>query len=313
MAHIPTFKQLKYLCALAKVRHFGNAAKACHVSQSTLSAGILELEDNLGAVLVERSNKRVIFTPLGDEFVERSQHILNEVEDLVDLCDASSEAFSGKMRLGVIPTIAPFMLPGLLNNLRRKYPRFQLFIREAQSADLLDALTLGELDILLLALPYPMDGVETMALFDERFLLCYPRDHPLGDCTALHTADLQGQDLLLLEDGHCLRDHALQACKLKSNQVSVPYSATSLNTIVQMVANNIGITLLPEMALDARILSGTQARTRPFSEAGVSRTIGLAWRKNTPRRAEYVALGEFIQQQHTNTEHRRQTGARSPA
>ncbi len=298
MAHLPTLKQLKYLCALAKTRHFGNAAKACHISQSTLSAGILELEDNLGTVLVERSNKRVILTPLGEEFVERSQAVLNEVEDLLGLCDASREPFSAKMRLGVIPTIAPFMLPGLLNNLRKKHPRFQLFIREDLSSNLIDALNIGELDILLLALPYPMEGVEEMPLFDEQFLLCYPRDHPLGERRTLHTRDLQGQDLLLLEDGHCLRDHALQACKLKSNQISVAYSATSLNTIVQMVANNIGITLLPEMALDARILSGTHARTRPFSEAGVSRSIGLAWRQKTPRSKEYRALGEFIQQQH---------------
>jgi len=298
MAHLPTLKQLRYLCALAKTRHFGNAAKACHVSQSTLSAGIHELETNLGVVLVERSNKRVILTPLGEEFIGRSQDLLNDVEDLVGLCDASRELFSGKMRLGVIPTIAPFMLPGLLNNLRKKHPRFQLYIREDLSANLVDALHTGELDILLLALPYPMEGVEEMPLFDEQFLLCYPRSHPLGEREALHTADLQGQDLLLLEDGHCLRDHALQACKLKNDQVSVPYSATSLNTIVQMVANNIGITLLPEMALKARILSGTHARTRAFSEAGVDRSIGLAWRKKTPRHTEYRALGEFIQQQH---------------
>jgi LysR family hydrogen peroxide-inducible transcriptional activator len=298
MAHLPTLKQLKYLCALAKSRHFGNAAKACHVSQSTLSASIHELEKNLGAVLVERSNKRVILTPLGEEFIERSQRVLNEVEDLVGLCDASRELFSGKMRLGVIPTSAPFMLPRLLNNLRKKYPRFQLYIREDLSAKLVDALNIGELDILLLALPYPMEGVEEMPLFDEQFLRCFPRSHPLGERKVLRTGDLQGQDLLLLEEGHCLRDHALQACKLKNNQVSVAYSATSLNTIVQMVANNIGITLLPEMALKARILSGTHARTRPFDEAGVSRSIGLAWRKKTPRHNEYRALGAFIQQQH---------------
>jgi LysR family hydrogen peroxide-inducible transcriptional activator len=297
MAHLPTLKQLKYLCTLAKSRHFGNAAKTCHVSQSTLSAGIHELEENLGVALVERSNKRVLLTPLGEEFARRSQEVLNDVEDLVGLCDASREPFSGKMRLGVIPTIAPFMLPKLLNSLRRKYPRFQLYIREDLSANLVDALAVGELDILLMALPYPMDGVQEMPLFDDPFLLCYPRDHPLGKGQALHTNDLQGQDLLLLEDGHCLRDHALEACKLKNNQISVPYSATSLNTVVQMVASNIGITLLPKMALDARILSGTHARTRPFSERGISRKIGLAWRKKSPRRDEFLALGEFIRQQ----------------
>lgn len=307
MAHQPTLKQLKYLCAVARCHHFGNAAKACHVSQSTLSAGIHELEENLGVALVERNNKRVILTALGEEVVSRSQHILNDVDDLVGLCDASREPFSGRMRLGVIPTIAPFMLPRLLNALRRKYPRFQLFIREDLSANLVAALHAGELDILLLALPYPMEGVEEMPLFEDNFLLCYPQGHPLGERDSLSTGDLEGQDLLLLEDGHCLREHALEACKLKSDQVSLPYAATSLNTVVQMVANDIGITLLPQMANEARILSGTQARTRPFSEAGVSRGIGLAWRRKTPRRQEYEQLGEFIRQQHVSSSGKRRS------
>lgn len=294
MARKPTLKQLRYLCAVAEHSHFGNAARACHVSQSTLSAGILELEDALGVALVERNNRRVILTSLGQDVVGRGRDIMIDVEDLVAVCEASSEPFTGKMRLGVIPTIAPYILPGLLKRLRRKHPDFQLFIREDLSGHLVDALHQGELDVLLLALPYPADNVESMHLFDDEFVFACPRDHALADVKNMSTADLRSQDLLLLEDGHCLRDHALEACKLKDSDVSIPYQATSLNTIVQMVANGIGVTLLPQMALDSKILTGTGVKTHPFREHNVSRSIGLMWRKKTPRRAEFTLLGEFI-------------------
>lgn len=294
MARQPTLKQLKYLGAVAEHGHFGKAASSCHVSQSTLSAGILELEDVLGAALVERNNRQVILTTLGREVVELGRNILLEVEDLVALCEASAEPFCGKMRLGVIPTIAPFVLPGLLKSLRRRHPEFQLYIREDLSGHLLDALHHGELDVLLLALPYPADKVETMRLFDDEFLFACPRDHKLATTPEIHTSDLKNQDLLLLEDGHCLRDHALEACKLKDSDINIPYQATSLNTIVQMVANGIGVTLLPQMALDTRILSGTEVTTRHFDEKKVSRSIGLMWRSKTPRRAEFALLGQFI-------------------
>jgi len=302
-ARQPTLKQLKYLSAVAEHEHFGNAARSCHVSQSALSAAVLELEDALGVPLVERNNRQVILTALGREVVERGRAILIEVEDLMGVCDASSEPFTGKMRLGVIPTIAPFILPGLLKRLRRRHPEFQLFIREDLSGRLVDALHRGELDVLLLALPYPADKVETMRLFDDEFLFACPRGHVLAGVGELRTRDLRKQDLLLLEDGHCLRDHALEACKLKNSEVSIPYQATSLNTIVQMVANGIGVTLLPRMALDSRILSGTDVRTCRFREKGVSRLIGLMWRKKTPRRAEFSLLGRFIAD----------TAAKSPA
>jgi LysR family hydrogen peroxide-inducible transcriptional activator len=296
MARKPTLKQFKYLAAVAEHRHFGNAARACHVSQSTLSAAVLELEDVLGAPLVERSKRRVILTALGQEVVERGRSILMEVDDLVSLCEGSVEPFTGKMRLGVIPTIAPYILPRLLKRLRRKYPDFQLFIREDLSAHLVEALQQGELDLLLLALPFPADNVETMHLFDDEFLFACPRDHALADSGQVSRADLKKLDLLLLEDGHCLRDHALEACKLSDSQLSIPYQATSLNTIVQMVANGIGVTLLPQMALDAKILSGTDVRTRQFREHNVARSIGLMWRRKTPRREEFRLLGEFIVQ-----------------
>jgi LysR family hydrogen peroxide-inducible transcriptional activator len=294
MTRQPTLKQLKYLCSVAEHGHFGNAAKACHVSQSTLSAGILELEEALGASLVERNNRQVILTSLGSDIVKRAQSILLEVEDLMALCDASSAPFSGKMRLGVIPTVAPYILPGLLKRLRQEHPEFQLYIREDLSGHLVDSLQHGELDVLLLALPYPAEKVETMHLFDDGFVFACPMDHALAAADTVRTRQLKDQELLLLEDGHCLRDHALEACRLKDSEISVPYQATSLNTIVQMVANGIGVTLLPQMALDAHILSGTDVQTRRFAENDVSRSIGLMWRKKTPRRVEFTLLGKFI-------------------
>jgi LysR family hydrogen peroxide-inducible transcriptional activator len=294
MARQPTLKQLGYLSALAEHGHFGNAARACHVSQSTLSAAIIELEDLLGVALVERSNRRVLLTALGDEVVQRGRSILIDVEDMVATCEASAEPFSGKMRLGVIPTIAPYTLPHLLKQLRRKHPEFQLFIREDLSARLVNALHQGELDVLLLALPFAADKVETRHLFRDEFLFACPPDYPLADNARVHTADLSSHELLLLEEGHCLRDHALEACSLSDLELKIPYQATSLNTIVQMVANGIGVTLLPQMALDARILSGTGVKAHRFKESGVSRSIGLMWRSNSPRSEEFGLLGDFI-------------------
>jgi LysR family hydrogen peroxide-inducible transcriptional activator len=294
--HLPTIKQLNYLCAVAQTLHFGNAASLCHVSQSTLSSGIQELEDILGTVLIERSNKGVLLTALGKEIVQRSQNILTESRDLVSLCEASKEPLSSKMRIGVIPTIAPFVLAKLLNQLRKEYPNFHLFIREDLSDRLIHGLQNGDLDLLLVALPYPADNVETLHLFYDKFLLAYPKNHRIAEKDPLRTKNLKGQKLLLLEDGHCLRDHAMQACKLKNSDVTIPFQGTSLNTIVQMVANGIGITLLPKMALEAKILLGTTVKTRDFQEKQIHRSIGLMWRKKSPRESEFRLLGNFIKQ-----------------
>lgn len=294
MARQPTLKQLKYLCAVAEHQHFGRAAEASYVSQSTLSAGIQELEDTLSASLVERNNRNVLLTGLGQEVVERSQEILLSVEEMVSVCAASAEPFSGKMRLGVIPTVAPFVLPRLLAALRSDHPDFKLYIREDLSQQLVNALHSGELDLLLLALPFPAEGVELMSLFSDEFLLASPPGHPLTQRRGLRTIDLKGEDLLLLEDGHCLRDHALEACGLRDSQVSVPYQATSLATIVQMVANGIGVTLLPKMSTDAGMTAGTDIALTPFAHGRVAREIGLMWRRKTPRTAEFRLLGERI-------------------
>jgi len=298
MARQPTLKQLKYLCSVAENQHFGQAAKACYVSQSTLSAGIQELEETLGVSLVERNNRNVLLTTIGKDVVDRAHDILVDVEDLVSMCAAAGEPFSGKMRLGVIPTIAPFLLPRLLRKLRSEHPDFKLFIREDLSQNLLDALYAGELDVLLLALPFPAENVDVMSLLDDDFLLASPPEHSLSRKKNVRTTDLKGESLLLLEDGHCLREHALEACKLRDSQISIPYQATSLSTIVQMVANGIGITLLPSMSVEAGITAGTDLVVQPFDQPGVAREVGLMWRKKTPRQTEFRMLGEFVRSCH---------------
>jgi LysR family hydrogen peroxide-inducible transcriptional activator len=294
MSALPTLKQLKYLSAIAEHRHFGKAAQACFVSQSTLSAAILELEENLGVRLVERDKKNVHLTAVGRDVVLRAQQILTATQDLVAAANAAHEPFTTEMRLGVIPTIAQFILPGILKALRKQFPDFRLYIREDLSKPLVGELLSGELDLLLLALPYPAENVETLHLFYDEFLLAHDRNEQIGKPGELHTRDLVGQDLLLLEDGHCLRDHALDACKLKTGDIGIPFQATSLNTIIQMVANGIGITILPKMSVDAGILRGTSLDASPFSEAGVERSIGLMWRKQSPRETEFHQLGEII-------------------
>ena len=294
MSRLPTIKQLRYLCAVVEHGHFGKAARACHVSQSTLSAGILELEELLDVSLLERNNRNLVLTSLGEEVVVRARELLLEVEDLVSLCQASAEPFSGSLRIGVIPTIAPFMLPALLKSLREAHPHFRPFIREDQSQALIDALHRGELDILLLALPFPAEAVDTLDLFQDPFLLAMPRDHALAGRKAIGTDALRGQNLLLLEDGHCLRDHALDACHLRDSDISEPYQATSLTTIVQMVASGIGLTLLPAMSVQAGAVPLNEVAVTAFDNPEVGRRIGLMWRKKTPRQTEFRLLGDFI-------------------
>lgn len=294
MIHIPTLKQLRYLCAVADHCHFGKAAEACFVSQSTLSAGIAELEDILGTCLIERDKKMVRLTAVGLEITERARSILTAAEDLVLAAEASRDPFTVEMRLGVIPTVAPFVLPKMLKLIRRRYPDFRLFIREDLSGHLVNELHAGELDVLLLALPYPAPHTDQLHLFYDNFLLACEKGHPLAKKHPLTTGDLYNQDLLLLEDGHCLRDHAMDACRLRSDDINIPYQATSLNTIIQMVANDIGITILPAMAVDANILKGTRVQARAFDEDRIWRSIGLMWRRQSPRAEEFTLLGEMI-------------------
>ncbi|MBR9973100.1 hydrogen peroxide-inducible genes activator [Magnetospirillum sulfuroxidans] len=293
MRPLPTLRQLRYLTALAEHLHFGRAAEACLATQSTLSAGLQELETILGVTLVERTKRKVMLTPLGEDVVVRARVVLRGAEDIADLAAASTEALSGPLRLGVIPTIAPYLLPQVLPHLRQVHPNLRLYLREDLTARLLERLATGDLDAALIALPWVSGEIETVHIADDAFVLACPPGHALAARPNLRAADLIGQDLLLLEEGHCLRDHALSACHLPGPAKGEGVLGTSLATLVQMVANGLGITLLPEMAVKSGVLAGTEVVTRPLMDAG-SRGIGLAWRPSSPRKAEFRLLAEAL-------------------
>jgi len=295
MTNPPSLQQLKYLISLAETRHFARAADACAVTQSTLSAGLQELESRLGAKLVERRKRGAMLTQLGQQVVERARHILSEAEALVDLAQATREPLSGPLKLGVIPTISPYLLPRILPGLRRRRPKLRLYLTEDLTARIAEKLDAGELDVLLLALPYDLPGAEILPLFDDPFLFACRKDHELAHARTLPPERLNAEPLLLLQDGHCLRDHALAACNLMNRRGAQPFQATSLPTLIQMVDNGIGTTLLPAMAVAAGTLKGTQIVTRPVTGAPTpSRGIGLAWRKASPRAEEFRLLGQDI-------------------
>ncbi len=301
MLNIPTLRQWRYLVSLAENRHFGRAAEACFVTQSTLSAGIQELETQLGAALVDRTKRKVVLTPLGEELAGRARELLREAEDMVLLARAASAPLTGPLRLGVIPTISPFLLPRVLPGLRRRFPELKLFLREDLTLRLIDLLQAGKLDLLLIALPFEGGSVDTLPLFEDQFLFACRSDHPLARRNQVKLDDLAEANLLLLEDGHCLRDHALAACRLPPSPRRDGFAATSLHTLVQMVDSGLGVTLLPQLALDAGILRGTEVTTRPLAtpksgkgDSETARQIGLAWRRGTQRAKEFTLFGEAL-------------------
>lgn len=287
MIYLPTIKQLHYLVALHRTRHFGRAALACHVSQSTLSAGLRELETLLGVTLVERNRRVVRFTPLGEQVVARAWRLLAEADGIAELVRAAGRPLSGDLRLGVIPTIAPFLLPRLLPRLRAAWPDLKLFLREEQSDAACLALARGDLDCVLLALPWACGEIAHEDLFEDAIRLAFhPADFP-SPPPEVDPETLPPERLLLLEDGHCLKDHALAACGRAGLRPDSAVLGTSLHTLVQMVENRIGLTLLPQMAIDAGILAGTHIETRPLNTPGARRRIALAWRPSSPRAEEY--------------------------
>jgi LysR family hydrogen peroxide-inducible transcriptional activator len=291
---LPTLKQLRYLTALDEHKHFGRAAAACFVSQSTLSAGLQELETLLGASLVERSNRSVVFTALGREIVARARIVLREAQELAELAAAAKEPLSGALRMGVIPTIGPFLLPKVLPKLRKAFPKLKLYLTEDQTQRVVDDLHAGSLDCVLLALPVEIGDAETMVLFDDPFELVCRKDDPLAEKSKLTTADLQHAPLLLLTDGHCLREHALDACHLAHRPTGTDVTATSLHTLVEMAANGLGVTLIPDMALQAKLLKGSELVARPFAGGKPGRRIGLIWRKTSAREKEFRLLGQTV-------------------
>ena len=292
----PSIKQLKYLCAVAEHRHFSKAAAACHVTQSTLSAAIAELESQLGVKVFERNKKTVLITSLGEKLLAQARIVLGDVEDFVGIARAHEAPLVGDLRLGVIPTIGPFLLPAILSDLRKIFDRLKLYLKEEMSAELVQQLQQGQLDLIILAFPFPLPDMETVSLFKDEFLLCLPPGHELEKVQQVKLHQLRGQSLLLLEEGHCLRDHALEACKLESADTNLVYQGTSLHTLVQMVANGLGMTLLPAMSVDADVLGETHLQLKHFSNENVSREVGMAWRKSDPRREEYLLLAEFVKE-----------------
>lgn len=294
MINLPTLRQLHYLDALARAGHFGRAAEAMNVTQSTLSAGVKDLEATLGVTLVDRGKRRLVFTPAGEEVLRRGRLLLESAEALVEAAQATRAPLSGLVRLGVIPTIGPFLLPKVLPGLRRAFPKLKLVLVEDQTARIVDQLESGALDVLLLALPCDCGTAETMDLFEDEFLATLPKGHDLAKSPAISPERLAGEPLLLLSEGHCLRSHALSVCNLADTALGTTVEATSLHTLVQMVDGGLGLTLLPRMAVDAGILRGTGLVTRPLDVEPRSRSIGLAWRRGTGRRGDFELLGRTI-------------------
>ena len=294
--HLPSVKQLRYFTALQQSKHFGRAAAACHVSQPAFSAAIRELEETLGVPLVDRDNRRVTITTLGHEVATQARLCLRDMEALVDLAQEEKGVLVGKLTLGVIPTIAPFMLPQLMPALRREYPRLQLFPREDVTAKLVQSLLDGQVDLVLMALPYEMRNVETEILFRDPFRLACREGTERVDPRHYKFNRLQQESVLLLEDGHCLRDHALAACHIRRSEKVNPIAASSLLTLVQMVDADLGITFLPAMAEGSPLLANTRVKTYPLDKDAY-REIGLVWRRGSRKAAEFRQLAEFIRAQ----------------
>jgi len=293
-AFLPTLKQLQYLVALHEHGHFGRAAEASFVSQSTLSAGIRELESLLGVTLVERSRRVVRFTQLGNQVVAKAHRILREAEEITDLVQASGKPLAGQLSMSVIPTIAPFLLPRILPRLRRERPELKLMLREETSHAAVESLHHGRADCVLLALPFATGEIDRAHIADDRIFVAFPKDDPRDPPAEVPPSMIEGGRLLLLEDGHCLRDHALAACARPELRGSTTMIGTSLHTLVQMVHGGLGVTMLPEMALDAGILAGTDVVARPLKATHAIREIALIWRKNSPRREEFELLAEEL-------------------
>jgi LysR family transcriptional regulator, hydrogen peroxide-inducible genes activator len=292
--YLPTLKQLQYLAALKDHGHFGRAADACFVTQSTLSAGLRELETLIGVTLVERTRRVVRFTPVGERIAAKARRVLREAEELADLARAAGRPLSGEMRMSVIPTIAPFMLPRILPRLRADYPDLKLYLREEPSAAACEGLQNGRTDCVLLALPFSCGEVAEATLFDDRLFVAFPEGELVEPPAAIPPDLIDETRLLLLEDGHCLKDHALSACNRPELRAEATMMGTSLHTIVQMVDNRLGLTMLPEMAIRAGILDNTCIAARPLLADHATRRIALIWRRASPREKDFQLLAEVL-------------------
>jgi LysR family hydrogen peroxide-inducible transcriptional activator len=288
-------KDLSYLVALADERHFGRAAQRSFVSQPTLSAQLKKLEEYLGVQLIERNPKQVTLTAAGEQIVTRARRILEASEEVVTLARAHRDPLAGKLRLALLPTIGPYLLPRVSREIRKALPRLELRLYEYQTEQTLEKLHAGQIDVGILALPVEMDGLESRALYDEPFTVALPEHHRLTKKTALKVEDLKDEPLLLLEDGHCLRDQALEVCSRVGMQETQDFRATSLETLRQMVATGAGVTLLPELASRGAYGSARGVVLRPFVKPTPVRHIGAIWRKTTARKPAIEALCKVIE------------------
>lgn len=294
---IPTLRQLQFLVALSETGSFSRAAEACHVTQPTLSAGIKELEDLFGVSLAEREARGATLTHAGEIAAARASALLADAHALVQSVTSAGALFSGPFNLGAIPTIAPFVLPQTVSVLTKRYPDLKLYLTEDRTSRLVDQLKARTLDAAFIALPWDAPGIDTLALFDDEFLLAAPAQHPLARKNGLSPDDLKGEDLLLLEDGHCLREHALSACRIKPGPGREQVAATSLGTLVNMVAGGLGVSLIPRLAADNGLTLGPDVALRAFVTPVIGRQIGIAWKTGSPREAEARKLGELVRDQ----------------
>jgi LysR family hydrogen peroxide-inducible transcriptional activator len=279
--------------ALAEHRHFGRAAEACAVTQPALSMQIRDLERSLGVDLVERRPGEVTLTQTGVEVAQRAARVLAGARDLVDFARHRGRLLVGSLQLGVIPTLAPYVLPKILPAVQRRYPDLRVELRETQTKTLLEELGRGALDAVMLALPIAEPEIEAIRLFDDPFLLGVPADNPHPETARVTAADIDQDKLILLEEGHCLRDQALAYCAGMRRESRMGLGATSLATVMQMVANGYGVTLVPRVAVDVEARD-ERVKLLRFAEPGPGRTIGLAWRRSSPRKADFVALGQLV-------------------
>ncbi len=287
-------KDLKYLVALADTGHFGKAAERTFVSQPTLSAQLKKLEEYLGVKLVERQPKNVQLTDVGKQVVVRARRMLDEGEEIIALARNNTDPLGGKLKLALIPTIGPYLLPRIMQKIRKALPHLGLMLYEHQTEPLLKRLREGEIDLGILALPVAHDGLETRELYEEAFTVALPNDHPLAAKTVIRIPDLKGQTLLLLEDGHCLRDQALEICSRIEIREAEDFRATSLETLRQMVVAGLGITLLPETAVESPFGSQRGLTIRQFAKPAPSRTVGAVWRKSSTRSQAIAAVCDVL-------------------
>ena len=287
-------KDLRYLVAVADLRHFGRAAARCFVSQPTLSAQLKKLEQALGVQLIERAPNNVSLTPTGEEIVARARRIIEASDEVVTLARSQRDPLAGRLSVALLPTIGPYLLPRVAPLIRKTLPRLQLRLYEYTTAAMLERLHAGALDVGILALPVEMQGLESRELYREPFLVALPERHPLAAQDTVRVADLKGETLLLLEDGHCLRDQALEVCSRVGVREQQDFRATSLETLRQMVATGAGITLLPELAGRGAYRSARGVALRPFARPAPVRHIGALWRRSSARRPAIDALCQLI-------------------